>query len=372
MKDFNEWLNVRKIAVPVYRAIAKYIRPNGVGNDLHEVGIDINKTLLTACVNAKPSHISLQDWERVLHDIFTNAKHTMGPTWVNAGMYADGVKVFCPSSAECNALANVEINAPISMYRQPFDTFAVVFPEKITPECPDEVRAKMPLVTMAALMRCDLERKSLVITLLNRPSYAGIAEHAGRGLNICWAGIEDDEIEKHLSRFSTNWGGLLESITGNGYTEDLDYYTGLETLHAYRIAINACMLLSQGGAVRVGSTNQSYADKLDRQIKKNVAGESVLEMNIRDRVAIPEIYGLNQHIRVYDVVDANGNEPGSSGERLMHKPHWRRGHWAQQVCGEGWKDRKLIYRRPTFVNGQLFAGELGDTRVSMSLAKKPE
>lgn len=35
--------------------------------------------------------------------------------------------------------------------------------------------------------------------------------------------------------------------------------------------------------------------------------------------------------------------------------HWRQGHWRQQVCGEGFKDRKLIWIRPVFVNGRVIS-----------------
>ncbi len=41
----------------------------------------------------------------------------------------------------------------------------------------------------------------------------------------------------------------------------------------------------------------------------------------------------------------------SSGSDHQRTTHWRRGHWRQQPCGEGRQQHRLLWIRPTLING---------------------
>jgi hypothetical protein len=42
--------------------------------------------------------------------------------------------------------------------------------------------------------------------------------------------------------------------------------------------------------------------------------------------------------------------PPSTGHHSSPATHWRRGHWRQQACGQGYEQRKLVWIRPAIVN----------------------
>jgi hypothetical protein len=50
------------------------------------------------------------------------------------------------------------------------------------------------------------------------------------------------------------------------------------------------------------------------------------------------------------------------------RPHWRRGHWRQQRCGPGGRDRRPIFIDDIFVRSDLFSGETSDTSAKYKKA----
>lgn len=55
-------------------------------------------------------------------------------------------------------------------------------------------------------------------------------------------------------------------------------------------------------------------------------------------------------LQVYDIVNQQSVARASSSHpHSSPSPHWRRGHWRNQACGEGLGNRRLIWVRPTIV-----------------------
>jgi hypothetical protein len=77
------------------------------------------------------------------------------------------------------------------------------------------------------------------------------------------------------------------------------------------------------------------------------------------------VYGFDQTIKVYD--EGSTFEPNGDATKAGYhvKPHWRHGCFVNQPCGEGRRERKIIYRKPVFVNQHMFGGAMSATKVTM-------
>jgi hypothetical protein len=69
------------------------------------------------------------------------------------------------------------------------------------------------------------------------------------------------------------------------------------------------------------------------------------------------------------IPDKPGNAEG--GTHASPKPHWRRGHWAQQPYGPGSLLRKPVLRQPVFVVGKAYKGmEIDLEKTSAAYTQK--
>lgn len=347
MKNFQKWLTKSKNLAPYFAGMKDLngLQIKNLGNGL--IGFD-QQTIEDAS-SKKPKSIDGRSWTAFLdglnkslsrHDV-SNGIINLAEVWVLSSLFKDGVKTFCPTMTEFNALARTEIKVPISMYRQPFETFCVVIPDELFRH-PVSSDVGTPA---ACVLRIDYEARVMA---------SAIVGHDSSTYLVCpytWGLDSNDTLEEKMKHVPND-----ELITD-------DEGAVAETIR--RVSYNACLLLSQYTSKRLGSTNEHYRKRLEKSLNNRHLREDIRDSNMLEVKMIPEIYGLDQHIKVYDEVTASPGE--ATGEGVPHKPHWRRGHWAHQAFGEGRKERKLIFRKPTFVNAHLFAGELCNTRVSMSL-----
>lgn len=282
-------------------------------------------------INALRNHIKSEGVED-----FTDA--VLGARTL-CGVAVGGLKLWRPTAKECRALENVAINIPWSMYSQPFETMVILVPDQYV-IYDDANHRRIYSIVIRYTRECKL-------------------------LSLEW--LADD------GTFYTNWvchikedellveNSLLNMLNKESY--NTSFYK--VCVQVWRIALNACLLLSQH-TISVSDDNKLQRDKAKKKAADKSLPEHIQEINARATLAIPEIYVLDQKIKVYDESKLGDHaHNGDGGAGTTKSPHWRRGHWANQAYGEGFKERKLIFKRPTFVNAHLFEGELKDTTVSM-------
>lgn len=138
-----------------------------------------------------------------------------------------------------------------------------------------------------------------------------------------------------------------------------------EVVKIVRSALNACLFLANFGATRIGRNEAVYADLIARS-KKKKASEEVRSGYRMAAKFMPDYYRITQDIELRDEVRERQSREEETGKQVS--PHWRRAHWVSQRCGVGGKERKLLFRRSSFVNKDKFSGEALDSNYTV---KKP-
>ncbi len=100
-----------------------------------------------------------------------------------------------------------------------------------------------------------------------------------------------------------------------------------------------------------------------RSFPAHAWGEEAFLSELRKRTVIGMAAVREERVLGYVIYELHGDRM----DVLNFAVHpFYRGHWAYQAHGEGRKDRKLIFRRPVLVNSHRFAGDLADTRVTVT------
>jgi hypothetical protein len=332
--------------------VERFHREHGPGNPLLWAPIDAKKLS-----KEKPENCSQAAWDGVINAALrtTNGINTfISSVWTFAGLFADGPKVYCPTLEEFEALARVEIRVPLNIYRQPFPTVVVMVPDGVFGEVSKEFGT--PAFTV---LRSFVGEK-----------YGGIIAGRVIGTNnsrleldyrIAWYDEGESHIESHLKSIeerSQNFSPLPDCYK---LAEGED--SAVEKTK--RAAINACLLLSQHAPRLLCPANPQYEAKLKERLKNKNLAPRVQAENAHALKMMPMIYGFHQRIRVVERED-EPDEINPTGSCPPKTPHWRRGHWRNQTCGEKGRDRKLVFIPSVLVNEYLLAGSRSDTRVTMT------
>lgn len=290
---------------------------------------------------ACPAGVEPARWLQFLEAIGRGGSDALGEFWPQAGMFAQGIKAYCPTADEFEALGRVEVRVPWPEYRQPFETVAVVVPDEWHP---GEVSTDVGRLTVA-VSRHDpgIGFYSLHVASA-RPSGDPLSSLVSFNT---WLPGDTETIEDYLARLD------------NRTSESMDGAEAKALEFVRRAALNACLLLANKGARRVGPANPEYAERLAKSLAKKNLPESVRRANEDALRAMPVLYGFDQHVRVFE------REPGAGGSAAggTVRPHWRRGHWAHQAHGPGGGLRKLVFRPAVMVNADRFGGDLADTKA---------
>jgi hypothetical protein len=135
-----------------------------------------------------------------------------------------------------------------------------------------------------------------------------------------------------------------------------------------RILINSCLFLTHYGCRRLGSDNDSQRERLLKRIAKKKRRREDCSQAESELKAIPEIYGFEQHVVMFDHVKEPSARTGDGGWTVS--PHWRKGSWVNQPYGPHQSLRKRIHRKASFVNAHLFVGPRSATTVNMETRQK--
>jgi hypothetical protein len=340
VKRFNGLLNRLRLLSEMYLPFEAYFRRK----PLRSVNnfVTVHRPSGIELVAMKPRAVNGHHWaEFCLHQM----RDTTGvmETWLMAGLFTQGVKTFCPTLREYQALSKVDLNIRWADYRQPFETFCVALPDGFSHPSPGAFGN--PVVGIAR--HCP-EDKVTVVTAITE---------GGLGLSslFAWGDGEEQTIEQHIRAADGRPGVDSDNLRG-----ELEESVAQEVK---RVVMNACLLLTQYGAKRVGYANPEFAAKLEAKAKKRSIPEHIRESNRITLKLMPDVYAFDQSVRLYDREDS---PHAGGGEGHECKPHWRRGHWAMQAHGVNSSLRKRIFRRPVLVNAHRFQGEMADTKVTYS------
>lgn len=335
MKRFNAWVNSHPPAM-LDCLVACHGRPM-----LRPVesGRRIVFPARSAADAIAPAGLRPDDW-RVWIDAMAEPDMRV-QTCVISSLFHDGIKAYAPTPEEWLALSQVEMNVPWSAYRQPFPTVVTLIPECHYPDPVSEGLGR----PAAVITRHDPAARVFLAV------YVG--DHAVKNLmsHYCWSPDSAEAIEGHFRG------------VGNPHQVDSDEMAFID--RAKRVAMNANMLLTHSGAVRLGAANPEYDARLRSSLAKKSLPPAVRAANERELRKLPTLYGFDQHVRVYER-EGGPAHGGGSGHEV--KPHWRRGHWAHQPCGAGRAERRLVFRPAVMVNAHRFGGRPADTRLTMTTA----
>jgi hypothetical protein len=252
---------------------------------------------------------------------------------------------------------------PIALYSQPFDAFVVEFPvdwqaANRTPValgdsvCGGDPAASRPsgpcwvgIVSRPQVLTLAVEWTGLYSVARN------VFDQAGEELLI--EAIIDGYDETDRRRMAA--GEERPSEVG-GAPISLEEMQLNRT--AVRIALNACLLLTNQGMLHLGPANRNFAARLEDQARRaSRRGDSAAAAAARrQRLLLPDYFALQQDLRYRPrpaVLTAKDGEP--TGVRL--KPHLRGRHWKQQPYGPHNSLRKLILVDSYWVHPEDLGGE---------------
>ena len=302
-------------------------------------------------------------WNRVygvLHAPSTNDKEELF-TYAMSKSLAEGPKMFRPKLLQCKGFENTMVRIPFSQYAQPYETLLVEFPEDYRQLKIQEGWSKCPRYVISWY---DRDLKMIMVT-------CQFDSADDRIISLLSYTPEHDTIETLLS------DPIFFEADGTVAQEEVEDFKIAQTFE--RIAVNLNLLIMYGDMKHITTPLNKAAWASYRELKKKYEKKRNKEgllglrdygVGLIDEVKFDEA-DLAQQIgfRVQLIPDAPG-EPGD-GTHASPKPHWRRGHWAQQPCGPNFSLRKPILRAPVFVVGRAYKGvEIDLSNTSVIIAQK--
>ena len=301
-------------------------------------------------------------WKRIHGLLFTpyhNDKEELFTYSISKAL-ATGPKMFRPKLLQCKGFENTMVRVPFSQYAQPYETLLVEFPEDYRRLKIEEGWSKCPKYVISWY---DRDLQMIMVT-------CQFESADDRIISLLSYKPEHDTLETLLS------DPLFFEADGTA-AEDVEDFKIAQTFE--RIAINLNLLIMYGDLKHVTTPLNKAAWNSYRELKKKYEKKRNKEglLGLRDYGVglIDEIKfdeeELSQQIgfRVQLVPD----EPGTPGEgtHASPKPHWRRGHWAQQPHGPNHSLRKPILRPPVFVVGRAYKGiEIDLEKTSVTIVQK--
>ena len=303
-------------------------------------------------------------WKRIyglLNAPYENDKEQL-LTYAISKSLAEGPKMFRPTLLQCKAFENTVVGVPFSQYAQPYETLLIEFPEDYRQLKMEEGLKKCPRYIISWYNR---ERQLIMVAC--QYDYAD-----DRIVGLLSLQPEHDTIETLLT------APLYFEADGTTAEDVSDFQTAQMF---ERIAINLNLLIMYGDCKRIVTPLDKSAWKHYREMKKRY------ERNRdKERLAGLRDWGVGQIDEVkfsqeelaqqigfrVQLVPDPPTEPGG-GTHASPKPHWRRGHWAQQPYGPNSSLRKPVLRPPVFVVGKSYRGiEIDTSDTSVVYEQKGE
>jgi len=253
---------------------------------------------------------------------------------------ADGPKLIRPTEEQCEALEHVDVNVSFEEYEQPFPIFIA--------EIPDEYRKQLAL-------RFSEECPRFILTFHDRRSKYIVS--------LCEHGVSKDGAYTIISP-SPCWRTVEDAIQCSIVSG-----CGIRIVEVLlRITFNLGLLLTRYGAKDCGPVDPAAVQKQQRgALQKNKTKADRAKDLLAATISLIE---FEQEVVFFD--KAASGEPHPDSDGAMKRPHWRRGHFRRQSCGEGRSQRKLVFVRPCFINAGFFHGELANTSYQINSGSRPK
>lgn len=243
--------------------------------------------------------------------------------YIGSRAFAIGPKVFRPDPETCVALEHVDLNFPWGEFRLPYPSLVVEFPrawaDRMVREyglCETPVAALIGHVgpEQVHLWVRNREGGELHGIMTNRPEYSTV---------------------EAIMRAHEERGRRTAAQAGAAPVSHAEQILK-------RVTVNLAVLLSHCGTKELG-----WADPVvhARHERKRGGGGAALANGDLMRV------GPADPIKVFTVVKSRSGTDVATGTNASPSPHWRRGHWRMQPCGEGRTRRRQVFIAPVFVYG---------------------
>lgn len=241
--------------------------------------------------------------------------------YIGSRAFATGPKVFSPASETCVALEQVDLNFPWSDLRLPYPSLVVEFPRAWAARMVQAYGlSRTPVAAMIGQVGPDQVhlwirnegRGELHGTMTNRPEY----------------GTVEDIMRAHEEA-----GRLTAAPAGAAPVSH-----GERVLK--RVTVNLAVLLSHCGTKELGWADPEV--RLRHERKRGRRGDALAQGGLM-RV------GPSAPIKVFAVQRSRSRSGEAMGSNASPSPHWRRGHWRRQPCGEGRTRRRHVFIAPVFV-----------------------
>lgn len=258
-------------------------------------------------------------------------------TWMDtvAKLSASGVRMFRPSMEQCESMEHVELNLPISSYRQPFPCMVIEFPEEYRRSLRDRTGREPPrhIVTQ--------HRQDIGMF------FSGCSLGFYEARKQC--GYHDELLFLFLDRpqFATIEDALAHDGTvSENVSAEIDAKRKVLNEACTRVAMNLCMLLADV-PLREAPSDRKLLDRLKKDNEANRV-ERATHVNV---------------VRpMQDIIVRKHETTGTSDPTGLHvAPHWRRGHWRNQHFGVSNSQIKRVFIRPVLVNASRHDGSTIDT-----------
>lgn len=248
---------------------------------------------------------------------------TLMGTYALSQWLGNGPKVFKLTQAQQDALAQVDLTLPACEFTPPFP---------------------------AILVQTDV------------PPFYGVVVYWHEGeAGIISNALTRDSLNDVTTTIYADSGNIEDSILR--YDDDCRSVSA-QCHRATRIALNACLALSQFGC------HQKYLFPYERSNdfwlanQKTPKGER--EAKARQRLAIaPKLLTFAQDVKLHVGADLS-HAPGEPTGREV-RPHWRRGHWRRVNYGKDLMQLKRVFIRPVLVRADRFVGDVSATSASYSV-----
>lgn len=266
---------------------------------------------------------------------------TVIENFLTSQVYAFGPKVFRPAQLDCEALEQIDVTVTLDDYWQPYPTMIVEMPR-------DYARHRVVPCAQAGEM-------GIVTIMPPTHGLAFVISHFIHEIKLLALGMYFDS-GQCITRFiwPKREGETIHAIMGglNQFGDSLPTTQQEEETAsaAFRVALNACLLMKTYDCKLIGPDNPSYHARLQRQLAKSRKNRNakLIAVNERELRLIPMIYDFGQPVKLY-----REDAPASGVTGAVVSPHWRKGHWTMQPYGPQSSLRKRMLIAPILVNKHL-------------------
>ncbi len=309
--------------------------------------ISTDKTIWTARTDQDKRRYDDDVWKRVhglLHTPYSNDKEELF-TYAISKSLAEGPKMFCPKLMQCKGFENTMVRIPFSQYAQPYETLLVEFPEDYRQLKKQEGWSKCPKYVISWY---DRDLRMIMVT-------CQFDSMDDRIISLLSYKPEHDTIETLLS-------DPLYFEADGSVAEEVEDFKIAQTFE--RIVVNLNLLIMYGDMKHITTPLNKAAWASYRELKKKYEKKRNKEglrglrdygVGLIDEIRFDETELAQQIGFKVQLVPDEPGEPGE-GTHASPKPHWRRGHWAQQPYGPRSELRKPVLRPPVFVIGKAYKG----------------